>query len=193
MARAREHLFSIEDFIAYDDGTDTRYELHGGHIVAMAPATLFHNELVPRLAAVLGAGLESPCRVLTEAGITVRDHAESYYLPDLVVTCEPRRRGQLWVEVPVVVVEVLSPSTTATDFDRKLPEYRRIASLRHILLVDSERARIHHLMRDGARWIIEDVGPGERLRLQMIGATLDVDELYRDLPLEEPSAAGRAP
>ncbi|MDX1541708.1 MAG: Uma2 family endonuclease, partial [Geminicoccaceae bacterium] len=121
---------------------------------------------------------------------TIRDRAESYYKADVVVTCEPRKRGQLWVEEPLLMVEVLSPSTTATDFERKLPDYRRIASLRHILLVDSERARIHHLTRDGERWVIGDVGPGERLRLDGIGAELDVDELYRDIPLEDPGASG---
>lgn len=185
MARARELLFTIDDFIALEDDSDTRYELHAGHIVVMAPASMTHGELVPRLAAVLGRPLTSPCRVLTEAGITVRDRAESYYRADLVVTSEPRQRGQLWVNEPLVVVEVLSPSPTAIDFDRKLHDYRRMASLRHILLVDSERARIHHLTRDGERWVIGDVGPGERLRLDAIGAGLDVDELYRDIPLED--------
>ena len=193
MARARELLFTIDDFVAFDDGTDTRYELHGGQIVAMAPATLVHNELVARLVPILGAGLNAPCRVLAEAGITIRDRAESYYQADLVVTCEERKPRQLWVEAPVVVVEVLSPSTTATDFDRKLPDYRRIASLRHILLVDSERARVHHLQRDGVRWLIEDVGPGERLRLEAIGAELDVDQLYRDIPFDPPAVSGRRP
>lgn len=188
MARARDLLFTIEDFIAFEDGTDTRYELHGGQIVAMAPASLIHNELVKRLGRMIDRHLAEPCRSIPEAGVTVRDRAESYYQADLVVTCEARRQGQLWVEQPLVVVEVLSPSTALTDFDRKLPDYRRIASLRHILLVDSERARIHHLQRDGERWVIGDVGPGERLRLEAIGAELDVDELYRDIPFDEPSA-----
>ena len=192
MARAREHLFTIDDFVAFEDGTGTRYELHGGRIVAMAPAAQAHGELVMRLGPILGRNLQPPCRVISEAGIPVRDGAESYYQADLVVTCEPRERGRLWVEQPKVVVEVLSPSTAATDFERKLPDYRRIASLRHILLVDSERARVHHLTRDGDRWVIGDVGPGERLRLDAIGVELDVDQLYRDIPLED-DAPGAAP
>lgn len=190
MACATELLLTLEDFLAFDDGTDTRYELHDGRIVAMDPASQIHNELVPRPASKLGAKLMSPCRVLTEAGIAVRDRAESYYQADLVVTCEERRRGQLWVEEPLVVVEVLSPSTALTDFERKLPDYRRIASLGQILLVDSERPRIHHLSRKGESWVIGDVGPGERLRIDAIGTEIDVDALYRDIPLDDPTPSG---
>lgn len=193
MARARERLFGIEEFVAFEDGTDTRYELHAGRIVAMAPAMQSHNELVVRLAVMLSAGLTDPCRALIEAGIPVRDHVESFYLADLVVTCEPRTRGKRWVDEPVVIVEVLSPSTSETDFQRKLPDYRRIASLQHILLVDSERARIQHLRRDRRHWLIDDAGPGERLRLEAIDTELDVDQLYRDLPLEDPPARSPAP
>ena len=193
MARAREQLFGIEDLVRFEDGTDTRYELHTGRIVAMAPALESRGELVIRLALSLSATLANPCRVLSEAGIPMRDGVESFYLADLVVTCEPRKRGKRWVDQPIVIVEVISPSTAEADFQRKLPDYRRITSLRHILLVDADRARIQHLSRDGARWVIEDAGPGERLRLDAIDAELDVDELYRDIPLDEPPAPEPTP
>jgi Uma2 family endonuclease len=191
MARAAERLWTIEDLLAFEDGTDARYELHAGRLVAMAPAAQAHGEIVARLVVVLGRNLTSPCRVMTEAGIPVRDFAESYYQADLAVTCEPREARQVWVREPVVVVEVLSPSTAAIDFQQKLPDYRRLATLRHILLVDSTRPLIHHLVREGERWLIADAEPGDTIDVAAISAAVDVAALYRDIPLERRPPATR--
>lgn len=195
MARAAERLWTIEDLLAFEDGTDARYELHAGRLVAMAPASQAHGEIVARLVVVLGRNLTSPCRVMTEAGIPIRDFAESYYQADLAVTCEPREARQVWVREPVVVAEVLSPSTAAIDFQQKLPDYRRLATLHHILLVDSTRPLIHHLVRDGERWLITDAEPGDVIDIAAIDAVVDVAALYQDIPLEPrlPASRGSTP
>jgi hypothetical protein len=83
------------------------------------------------------------------------------------------------------------PVDGAIDFQQKLPDYRRLATLRHILLVDSTRPLIHHLVREGDRWLITDAGPGEIVDLAVISAEVDVAALYRDIPPEpRPPATG---
>jgi Uma2 family endonuclease len=57
MARAAERLWTIEDFLAFEEGTDARYELHPGRLVAMVPASRAHGEIVARLALALGRTL----------------------------------------------------------------------------------------------------------------------------------------
>ena len=54
MAGAARKLWTLDEFLAFDDGTDTRYELIGGEIVAMAPPSGIHGGLVARLAMLFG-------------------------------------------------------------------------------------------------------------------------------------------
>ena len=87
MAEPARRLWTLDEFLAFDDGTDTRYELFDGQIFAMAPATDVHGALVARLVVRLGAGLRPPCEVVIEAGIVPPERADSCYEADLAVTC----------------------------------------------------------------------------------------------------------
>jgi Uma2 family endonuclease len=69
MARAADKLWTLEEFLAFDDGTDTSYQLFEGRIVAMNPPLRGHGTLVARLTAMVSRQLKSPCEVVAEAGI----------------------------------------------------------------------------------------------------------------------------
>ncbi|MGH6885718.1 MAG: Uma2 family endonuclease, partial [Geminicoccales bacterium] len=125
MAGPARKLWTLDEFLAFDDGTDTRYELIGGEIVAMAPPSGIHGALAGGLALVIGAKLARPCRVVTEAGIVLPDRIDTYYQADLAITCAGLT-PEASVPEPKVIVEVLSPSAAATDYLRKLPDYRGI-------------------------------------------------------------------
>ena len=75
-------------------------------------------------------------------------------------------------------MEVLSPSTAATDRDRKLPDYRTIPSLRDILVVSSSEPRIEHYRREADGWKIHDLRGEGSVRLEALGISLDLRELY---------------
>ena len=177
MAEPAWRLWTLDEFLAFDDGTDTRYELFDGQMVAMPPASDVHGALVARLAVRIGAGLRLPCEVVIEAGIIPPERADSWYQADLAVTCAGLT-GQQFIAAPTLVVEVLSPSTAATDRDRKLPDYRTIPSLQDILVVSSSEPRIEHFRREEGGWKIHDLRGAGTLRLQALDLTLDVAELY---------------
>jgi Uma2 family endonuclease len=128
VAEPARKLWSLDEFLAFDDGADTRYELFDGQIVAMAPASDVHGALVTRLARRIGNALRPGCEVIGEAGIVPPERADSWYQADLAVTCTGLT-GQQFVAEPILIVEVLSPSTATTDRDRKLPDYRTIPCL----------------------------------------------------------------
>jgi Uma2 family endonuclease len=87
---------------------------------------------------------------------------------------------------PVLIVEILSPSTTAFDRLQKIADYRRIASVQEILLIDSESVFAEILRRDGERWITEIVqGPAASLSLHSIPLTIQISELYDGIPLAD--------
>jgi len=178
MAQAARRRWTVEEFLALDDGTDRRYELLDGEIVAMAPPARAHGTLVSRLARVIGNALRPPCEVIAEAGIIPPERGDSYYQADLAVTCTPGAPSDQFVAEPVLIAEVLSPSTAATDRDRKLPDYRRIGSLQDILVVSSTEARIEHFRREPDGWKVQDYAGSGTVTLGSFDVTLDLSELY---------------
>jgi Uma2 family endonuclease len=179
MAEPARKLWTLDEFLAFDDGTDRRYELIGGEIVAMAPPSGIHGAVAAGLAVAIGAKLVRPCRVVMEAGITLPDR-NAYYQADLAVTCSGLT-PESSVPEPRVVVEVLSPSTAATDYLRKLPDYRDIPSVQDILLVSSTEPRIEHWRREADGWKVQDFRGEGVVRLQAFDVTITVADLYQDL------------
>jgi Uma2 family endonuclease len=81
---------------------------------------------------------------------------------------------------PTVVVEVLSDSTEADDRGEKFAHYRTLRSLQEYVLVAQRAQRIEVFRRDGNQWAYLEAGPGGTIALESIGATLSVDDIYRD-------------
>lgn len=129
MAEPALRRMTLDDFLRWEDDTDTRYELIGGFVVAMALPTENHGEIAVRLAARLSAGVSPrpPCRVILEAGVRHPDRADSFYVADPAVTCVPRGARRQWVDDPMLIVEVLSSSTELHD--RRIPRLDRHRNL----------------------------------------------------------------
>jgi Uma2 family endonuclease len=126
MAEQALRLMTVDEFLAWDDGTDTRYELADGALWAMAPPDAPHRIIVANATTLIHGGLRgrSPCRPENEAGLRIDDR--TMWQADIAVTCQPPARE---LEMPLLVVEVLSPSTGTHDLSRKLPDYRMLPSV----------------------------------------------------------------
>ena len=188
MAEPARKLVTVAEFLRFAGEGDRRYQLIGGEIVMMAPPSPTHGALASSISRLIGNRLRRPCRTVSEAGIVLPWSDTSFYVADVAVTCSPLA-GQSWCPDPVVIVEVLSPSTEAEDRGVKLPAYRRLASVQDVLLVASERVAVEHYARHGEQWLIADRGPGESVRLAGLPVEIAVDELYTDLGLDEAAAA----
>jgi Uma2 family endonuclease len=185
MADAALKLMTVDEFLAWDDGTDTRHELIDGVIVAMASPSANHGTVVANIARAIGNLVEPrpPCRPIVEAGLAVS--AQRFFVADVVVTCAPPRDDPR-VTDPCLVVEVLSPSTRKDDVGLKVPEYQEIASVREIWLVDAERRRVQLWSRDGtvpSRWIVEDFVGGASFTSAVLDGRIELDTLCRNTTL----------
>src|SRR5262249_4652812 len=125
---------TVAEFLRWEDGTDTRYELQGGSPVAIAPPAPPHGLLAAQLCIRIGVARQSrrPCMVQVEAGIARPDQDDTCYVADLAVTCTPPRRGDQLIADPVLIVEVLSPTTGLYDRQTKVADYRRIPTVEEI-------------------------------------------------------------
>ena len=189
MAEPATRWMTLDEFLAWDDGTDRRYELWDGVVTAMAPPMPRHGLLAAALSGEIRSAVRArpPCRVFSEAGIALPHRKDTFYVADLAVICEPLRPNDRLIRNPVLIVEVLSPSTAAIDRQIKVPDYRRIPSVQEILLIDSETvfAEVHR--RECDRWITDMMrGVDAALALNSVPLTILLSELYEGIPLPEP-------
>ena len=192
MSEAAVKPMTLAEFLRWEDGTDTRYELLGGCPVAMAPPAIAHGILALRLGARIDAALRSrsPCFGQSEAGIARQDRNDTCYIADLAVTCTPPERGQQLLQDPLLIVEILSPGTALYDRQTKVSDYRRIPSVQEILLIDCASIFAEVLRREGDRWMTEIVrGPQATLLLASIGLTAAMSEFYEGIDLPDQAAA----
>lgn len=186
-ARKLDLRMTLDEFLAWGGGGDARYELIDGSVFLMAPASEPHGTLVMNLGRLLGNALAGrrPCRVVAEAAIARSAARHRCFQADVAVTCAPPARGRILVDQPLLIAEVLSPSTEATDRRIKVPDYRAIGSVEEILLIDQDRPFVELLRRlDGERWLtVLAVGLEATLTLESVGVDLRLEELYRDVEL----------
>jgi Uma2 family endonuclease len=161
-----------------------RFERVAGEIVAMAPERAAHNRVKLRAwraldAAVRAAGL--PCEAFG-GGITVEIGEDYDYEPDAMVNCGDRLPGDaVAAPNPVIVVEVLSPSTQSTDTGAKLADYFRVPSVRHYLILRADRPQvIHHRRGDDGESIETRVLADGAVRLDPPGIEVAIADFYRE-------------
>ena len=152
MSTALKHM-TADEFLPWAEGKDGRWELHDGVPMMMAPERLAHIRAKKQVVfalddAVRRAGL--PCEAFAD-GVAVKIDARTTFEPDASVVCGPRKDDDaIVVTDPIIVVEVLSPSTAAIDHGRKLSGYFSLPSVEHYLILDPERrVVIHHKRGQG--------------------------------------------
>jgi Uma2 family endonuclease len=139
---------TADEFLAWAAGQPGRYELVNGEIVTMAAERVGHARAKLAAVTALTAAIEArrlPCEAMID-GVAVRIDDATVYEPDALVRCGERVGDDaIFVTDPVIVVEVVSPSSQALDSGAKLEDYFRLPSLRHYLIVKTDtRAVIHH-------------------------------------------------
>lgn len=195
MAEPATKPMTLDEFLRWDDGTDTHYELIGGFPVAMAPPAAAHRILAMRLGSRIDSALamRRPCNAQADAGILRPDRPHTYFEADIAASCERHEFGQQALDEPFLIVEILSPGTERHDRRVKLPAYRQIEAVQEIVLIASDDlyAEVHR--RAGPQWITEILRGGEAvLNLASVPIEMRLVDLYDGIALEsvEDEAAG---
>jgi Uma2 family endonuclease len=169
-----------EEFYRWAEQQTGRYERIGGEPVAMSREPIQHVRIKSRVWAALdraiGAG-QLDCEALAD-GVTIEVDDDTDYEPDAVVNCGPRLSPDAVAATnPVVVVEVLSPSTQSIDSGDKLADYFRVPSVQHYLVVRSRRQEIIHHRRSADGIVSQPINIGE-VRLDPPGIVFNISEVY---------------
>jgi Uma2 family endonuclease len=171
--------WSIDEFLNWEEQQPERWELiEGQPWRMMAGGTIGNAVIAGNIWRALDRQLRgSACKAFSDQ-VKVRTAKRIFY-PDVFVRCGPIDPSATVVDDPVVVVEVVSPSTKNVDWGEKLHEYRITPSIRHYLIVSGFERRITHWRREGEHWVDELAeAAGVVLRLDAVAATLTFDETF---------------
>lgn len=179
-------LVSVEDYLEGEKVSELRHEYVDGQIYAMVGASRAHGLLALRFAASFDARLPARCVAFTaDMKVRIKTAAsERYYYPDVVVTCEKQPATSHFCTEPLIVVEILSPTTARIDRDEKFDKYRLLDSLAEYLLVHQDRPLIE-VYRRANDWQRETFTSGETFTLSSVELAFAVDELYRRVSFED--------
>lgn len=190
---AEQLVFTEDEYLAHELGTEAKHELINGAIVAMAGASREHNAIVGNIVGLLRALLKQRrCLVFPS---DQRVHVEAtglFTYPDVSVACDdlrfhPKNRDTLLN--PCVLVEVLSDSTEAYDRGAKFAHYRAIPSLQEYVLVSQHEHKIEHYRRlETGQWVLTVFeGDAAAADLPALGCALSLAEVYDKLDLLAPT------
>lgn len=184
MEHALRTAWTLDEFFAWQEKQPDRYELVDGHpLRMMAGASNTHNRVSGNIYAQFHNQLrESRCQPFNGDG-SVQTKPGQIRRPDIGVECGPFVPNGYTASEPRVVVEVLSPTTRDVDTIRKLDEYQQIATLKRILLVETNKPLVTMWTRNDADEWVESEATGLESFIEMseIGVRLPMAEIYRTI------------
>lgn len=184
---AMQKPWTVEHFLAWEEGQELRYEFDGIRPVAMTGGTFEHDAIQVNLVRALANRLDGkPCRVHGNSlKIRVMD---SIRYPDAFVTCTPVQRGSTVLHEPVVIFEILSKGTARTDRMVKNREYAATASVQRYIMLEQTATEGMMFTRtgEGSRWVGEILNADAAIDMPEIGIALPLAELYANLNLSDP-------
>lgn len=179
VAARRETGMSVGEYRVWveDRPDDERWELLEGEPVLMSPPKARHQRIVANLVRKLDELAERRgCNALPGLAVLSAAMDDFAPIPDIVVTCGPLPPDG-YTRDPVLVAEVLSPSTMKNDLGAKTVFYRSVPSLATFLIVHQDEARVEVWSRaDG--WSMRGLGLGDVIGLPELGGTLAVSDIY---------------
>lgn len=187
---------SEDAFLEFIQTRDDKWELIDGEAVIMAGSNQRHQAIVANTLAALHNQLRGKgCRP-TAANSGVSTIFGTVRYPAIVVDCGRRDDQSMLATEPVLVIEVLSPSTRDFDSHRKVFEYKSKSGIRYILLIDTNDACALLHARDGQSWretLYERFG--DVIDFPELGAALAFSDIYDGLdfkrePAREPVRPG---
>ena len=193
--RAAQTYLTPEEYItlerkAIPDAEAVRSEYINGEIINMPGASFAHNLITNNISGELRARLKGSQYAVFANDMRISiPTARSYFYPDVGVVCEePRFEDDVFDTLlnPIVIVEVLSPSTEAYDRGEKFAYYRQITPLQEYILVSQDQIRIEHYYRQERQWIFTDFEKRDQiLLLPSIQCELPLQEIYERVTFSE--------
>ena len=186
--------YSLSEYLAYEEQSETKHEFYAGEIFAMAGASPSHNQICFNLGGLLFAVLRGgECRGFTSDQKIWIEAAGLNTYADLTVVCGQAQYDPEYPNLltnPRLIIEVLSPSTMDYDRGEKWGFYQQLPSLQEYLLVWQDRPQIEQYGRqpDDSWRYLRVAGWEQTLRLASIHCELPLAEIYSGIEFPPPKS-----
>ena len=180
MTAISPRVLSVEEYLEFEQASETRHEFVDGALHAMAGETQEHEDIVLNIAEVLRPIARAKgCRLYTTT-IKLRVLGSRFRYPDVMVMCVPKSETRVESE-PCLVVEVLSNSTETVDMNDKLAEYTRLPSLQRYLMVSQHRRLVTVYSRSINGWEVQVLEENGEIDLPCLQTTLSLQQIYANV------------
>ena len=190
--RTEKRLYTEEEYLALEEAAEGKSEYIHGEICPMSGGTDYHAAIPMSLGAELRVALRGRGCLVMSSDMKVYAAGDMYY-PELTVVCGPRQYhggNRTVITNPLLVAEVLSPSTERKDRGEKFQDYMTIESLMVYLLVSQNAPRVEQFSRAGdGRWDYTLVaGLNGILPIPALGVTLALADIYAEIDFMQEAA-----
>ena len=180
-----ERQWIAEDFLEWESQQELKHELINGAVVAMTGVSRAHNTIAGNLIVALRSLLAGQSCNVFFSDIRVQvDEVSTYTYPDVVVVCgEPKFREDVKPDTlinPLLIFEILSPSTELIDRNRKFDQYLQMDSLAGYFLVSQDKPRVEVFQRHDEGWLYQDwTGMDTMVEIASLECELALEEVFQ--------------
>jgi len=168
---------SLEAFLDWENRQELKYEFDGFQPIGMTGVSAAHSRIQVNLLGLLYIALRGHRCQPHGSDLKVQVAGRIRY-PDAFIVCTPISDGALVVHDPVVVFEILSPSTSDKDHFEKNLEYRDTPSVQRYIMLEQSGRGATVFSREGEDWVGHVLAGDRDLVLPEVGITLPMAELY---------------
>jgi Uma2 family endonuclease len=179
-------IMTAQEYLEFEEKSSERHEFVDGIVYEMLGESLENNEIAGNIYTALRSHAQKQkCRVAFEGVKLWIPALNRYYYPDVMVLCDERdtslKRSKIF-EHPCFLVEVVSPTTAATDRREKLQAYRMIASLQGYLIVDPEQNFLEYFQRIRGGWQTSRHVDGS-IKIPSLKCSLSLESIFENINL----------
>ena len=179
-ALARDRI-SHQEYLEMELASPVKHEYIAGQIYAMTGTSDAHNFISLNLASILRNHLKgTPCRVFMSDVKVKLDLADTFYYPDVMVSCEPAHNSY-YREQPCLVVEVLSSSTAKFDAGEKRLDYQSLPCLQEYALVSQECMDVRVWRREESGWAVTIYTDGMTIPFASVDLAIPIEQIYEEV------------
>lgn len=182
------HLFTVEEYLAFEAQSERKHEFIDGVIYDMTGGTFNHSRIKVRMTFALELQLLGSNFTVCNSDMRVEISGGRHVYPDVSVVygAAQLKDDETTLLNPILVVEVLSPTTADYDRRTKLRYYQSLPSLRGCLIVDQFHVHVDAYIRAADNWLHQDYDSiDDVIPLDMIGCDLPLAEIYRGIEVSD--------
>lgn len=175
---------SPEEYLEGENRSDVKHEYDNGYVVAMVGASRSHNLIDLTLASAIKQHTESsPCRTyMSDMKVRIQTQGNDlFYYPNVMVSCDEAPSSEYYEDNPVLIIEVLSPSTETRDKLEKLAAYSSIPSLVEYFTVAQDRVEVHRYSLVEGNAVLTEYQDSDTVEMSSIDLLIPVKDIYSDV------------